>query len=122
NVMIRPDADAAEEARKHQLASRDVARARSHQIVADHANVRAEVKDVPAVLAEDAKGSGGIEQWVTFAGDGFDQRGFAATVRAEDSDVLAGFDREAEAVQGQPLAALYRDVGEFQQWWLREHK
>jgi len=98
DVMVRPDADGAEEAREHQLAAGDVARALRHEIVADDAEVGAEVEDVPVFLTQDAQASFGLEQRITFARDGFDERGFTAAVGAEDGDVLAGFDREAEAV------------------------
>ena len=59
------------------------------------------------------KEAAGIEQRVTLARDGFDQRRFAATVRAEYRDVFAGVDREAEPVEHQAVAALHGDVGEF---------
>ncbi len=98
DVMVGPDADGAEEAGEHQLAAGDVARALRHKIVADDAEVGAEVEDVPVFLAEDAQAGFGLEQWIAFARDGFDERGFAAAVGAEDGDVLAGFDGEAEAV------------------------
>ncbi len=55
HVMVRPDADRAEETRQHQFAAGDIARAFGHQIVADYAEVRAEIKDVPVLLAQDAQ-------------------------------------------------------------------
>jgi hypothetical protein len=60
--------------------------------------VGAEVEDVPVFLAQDAEAGFGLKQWIAFARDRFDERGFTAAVGAQDGDVLAGVDREAEAV------------------------
>jgi hypothetical protein len=70
----------------------------------------AEVEDVPVFLALDAQTGFGLKQRIAFARDRLDERGFTAAVGAEDGDVLAGIDREAEAVQGEAWAALDTDV------------
>ena len=98
DVMVRPDSDGAEEAGEHQLAAGDVPRALRHEIVADDAEMGAEVEDVPVFLAQDAQAGFGLKQRITFARDGFDERGFTAAIGAEDGDVFAGFYGEAEAV------------------------
>jgi hypothetical protein len=114
DVMIGPDADGAEEAREDEFAAFDVAGALGHEVVADEAEVVAEVEDVPIAGAEDLERCFGAEERVAFAGDGFDERGFAAAVGAEDGDVFAGFDGEVEAVKGEAAAAFDEDVLEFE--------
>jgi hypothetical protein len=114
DVVVSPDADGAEEAGENQLTAGDVARALRHQIVCDDAEMGAEIEDVPVFLAQDAQAGFRLKQRMAFARDRFDERGFAAAVGAEDGNVLAGFDREAEAVQGETRAALDADVFEFE--------
>ncbi len=60
--------------------------------------MRTQIEDVPVVLAENAETGFGLQQWITFARDGLDQRGFPAAVRTENCDVLAGFNGKAEIV------------------------
>lgn len=60
NMMIRPDADRAEEAREHEFPAADIARALRHEIVADDAQVRAKIEDIPIVLAQDAEARFGL--------------------------------------------------------------
>ena len=52
---------------------------------------------------------------VAFARDGFDQRGFAAAVGAEDADVFAGADLEGDVVEGGAFAAHDGDVVQGEQ-------
>ena len=48
--MIRAQNNRTEKPRQNQLAPLDVARALCHQIVADHSEMRPQLKDVPTVL------------------------------------------------------------------------
>ena len=113
--MVGPDADGAEEAGKDELATFDVAGALGHEVVGDEAEVVAEVKDVPVGSAEDLEGGFGAEERVAFAGNGFDESGFAGAVGAEDGDVFAGVDCEGEAVKGEAAAAFDEDVFEVEE-------
>src|SRR6476659_3918602 len=91
DVVIRPDADTAEEPRQYGFASGYVARAGLHQIVADNPQKRAQIEHVPALLSKDAQ-SGAVFRiaGITLARNGLDQRGFTRSVRTEDGDVLPG--------------------------------
>ena len=112
--MVGPDADGAEEAGEDEFAAFDVAGALGHEVVADEAEVVAEVKYVPVGGAEDFERGFGAEQRVAFAGDGFNESRFAAAIGAEDGDVFAGVDGEVEAVEGAASAAFDEYVFEFE--------
>jgi len=98
DVVVPPDADGAEEAGEDQFAAGDVARALGHEVVADDAQVGAEVEDVPVFLAQDSQAGFRLKQRIAFARDRLDERGFSAAVGTEDGDVLAGVYGEAEAI------------------------
>jgi hypothetical protein len=48
-----------------------------------------QLRDIPAVTAEEANARFRRDDWVALAGDGLDERGLSAAVRAEDGDMLA---------------------------------
>jgi len=110
DVVVRPDANRAEEARKYKLAACDVARTLRHQIVADETDMGTQLENVPISLAEDFEARFGPQQGVALARDRLDQRGLAAAVWAKDSDVFPRLDVKSEAVQGEAIAALGENI------------
>jgi hypothetical protein len=80
------------------------------QLSGDDAEVGAELRDVPALTSEQAQLCGGRHDGVALAGDGFDQRRFAAAVGAEDGDVFAAGDAQREVVEDDIVAAGDADV------------
>lgn len=115
DMVIGPDADAAEEARKNQLEAPYVACARGHQIVADYADMRAKLENIPGILAENAKRTVVAQQRVTFAGDRFYECRFSAAVGAENGYVLASFDFEIDAIKGVAISAKDVNVCEAEE-------
>ena len=113
DFLMRPDADAREETGQRDIAAGDVASATGHQVARNDAEQLAQLENVPAVAAHDAHRRAFAHQRITFAGDGLDQRGFAAAVRPEDGDVLAESDPQRNVFQGNRLAAHDGDVLEF---------
>jgi hypothetical protein len=90
----------------------------SHEVVRDDAEEVAQVEDVPDGLAENAEGRFGVCERIALAGDGLDERGFAAAVGAEDGNVFAGADGEADVAEGGVLAAHDGDVVKVDEWEL----
>ena len=112
--VMRPDADAAEEAREHDFVARVVARAHLHPVVGDDAENVAQVEEAPLVAPQNAHAPGLVlEHRVQVARDQFDERRFAAPVGAEDGGVLALRDVQGDRVQGDALVAAHRDVVQF---------
>jgi len=64
-------------------------------------------------LAEDLDRRAFPHQGITFAGDGFDESGLAASVRSEDGDVFADADAERYPIEGEPGASDDRNLAEF---------
>ena len=67
----------------------------------------AQLGQVPAVTAEDADLHSREEYGVELACHGEDERGFAATVRAEDGHMLAGANSQVDVVQHHSIAARH---------------
>ena len=84
------------------------------KIGGDHAEVAAQLGQVPALAAEDAHPHPGREHGIDLAGHGHDERGLAAAVGAEDRDVLAGVDLQVDVVQHHPVAARYIDLAQLE--------
>lgn len=76
----------------------------------DDAEVGAELGDVPAAAAEEEQLGRVRDDGVALAGDGFDEGGLAASVGAEDGDVLAGSDAEGDGMEDNVVAAGDGDV------------
>jgi len=70
---------------------------------------------VPALATEDADLRFRLGNWIALAGDGLDEAGFAATVGAEDGDVLSGVDGEIDVVEDDVVTAGDIDVGQMQE-------
>ena len=82
----------------------------ARQLSGDDAEVCTELRNIPALAAKEAQRSGGRDDGIALAGDGFDEGGFAAAVGAEDSDVLAVGDAERDTMQDDVIAASNGDV------------
>ena len=83
---------------------------------ADHAEVAAQFGEVPALPAEDAHDHSRLEDGIELAGDGQNERGFAAAIGTEDGDVLAGADSEIDVVEHDTVAAGDADVAEAKEF------
>ena len=74
----------------------------------------AKVEEAPLVAPHDAQRPGlGLQDGVEVARDQLDQGGFAASVGAEDGDVLALRDGDGDAVQRDALVAADGYVFQF---------
>ena len=114
-MMMGKDMRAAEESGKHDVEAGGVGGARSEQILRDDAEVGAQFKDVPAVLAHDGDGRTFAGERIAFARDGLDERGFAATVGTKDADVFAGVDAQGEVAESRQVTANHGDVVQIEQ-------
>src|SRR5208282_3501844 len=94
--VIREDARAAEKAGQHHVQAAGVTGTRRHQVVGDDAQQRAQLKNVPALLAEDGHARPFADHRKTLAGDGFDQGGLAATVRPQHRYMFVDMHAQAE--------------------------
>jgi hypothetical protein len=81
---------------------------------AHHAEVPAELGQVPALAAEDAHPHLRAHDGIDLAGHGHDQRRFAAAVRPQNGHVLAGADGQVHIVQHHALAARHVDRAQFE--------
>lgn len=114
-MMMGKDMGAAEESGKHDVEASGGGGTGSEQILRDDAEVGAQFKNVPAVLAHDGDGRTFASERIAFAGDGLDERGFAATVGAEYADVFAGVDAQSEVVECRQVTANHGDVVQVEQ-------
>src|SRR6266849_1210421 len=108
--MVWKDARAAEEPREDHIPAGGVRRARSEQIGRNDPELRAQLEDVPTFPAQNGDGGAFPGKGVAFAGDGFDECGFAAAVWAEDADVFACGDLHCYVVQRGAVAPHDRDM------------
>ena len=114
DVQIGPERGGGEEAGDDGIEAGGDGGALAGQIGAHDAEVAAELGEVPAVAAEDADAHAGLNDGIDLAGDGEDERGFAAAVGAEDGDVFAGADGEIDVVKDDALAAGDVDIAQFE--------
>jgi len=70
----------------------------------------AQLRDIPALAAEETALHLGSEDRIALAGDGLDERGLAAAVGTENGDVLSGCDGEIDIVEDDRVAARYADL------------
>jgi hypothetical protein len=106
-MEIGPQRGGGKEARNHGVEPRGHGDALTGKIGADHAEVAAQFGQVPAFAAKDAHVHLRPHHGVELAGDGQDERGFAAAVGTENGHVLARADAEMDVVQHHPLAARH---------------
>lgn len=115
HVQIGPERRSGEKAGDDGVKAGGDGGALAGEIGADDTEVPAKLGKVPAVAAEDADAHAGLNDGIDLAGDGEDERGFAAAVGAKDGDMFAGADGEIDVVQDDALAAGNVDIAQFQE-------
>ena len=110
DVQVGPESRGGEESGNNGIEAAGDGGALTGEFGGDDAEVGAELRDVPALAAKEAQLGGGRDDGVALAGDGFDQRRFAAAVGAEDGDVFAVGDAEGDVVEDDVVAARDADV------------
>ena len=85
------------------------------QVGTDHAEVLAELGQVPAIAAKDAHAHEGLNDGINLAGDGKDERRFSTAVGTEDGDMLSGADGEVHVVEDDSIAACNVDLLQFEE-------
>src|ERR1051325_2495409 len=104
---------AAEEPGQNNVAPECLARAPCHQVVRNDAKKRTQFKNIPGFFTENLDGGAGPRDGIQFARNGLNQRRFAATVRAQNGNVLSASDAQIEIVQDGAIAAHDFDVAEL---------
>ena len=110
HVEVGPEGRSGEESGDHGVEAAGDRGALAGEFGGDDAEVGAELRDVPALVAEEAKFGGGGDDGVALAGEGFDEGGFAAAVGAEDGEVFTIGDAEGDVVEDDVVAAGDGDV------------
>lgn len=114
DVKVRPERGCGEESGNDGVEAGGDGGALAGKIGADDAEMTAQLGQVPAVTAEDADAHAGLDDGVDLAGDGENERGFAAAVWSEDGDVFSGADGEVDVVEDDPVAAGDVDILQFE--------
>src|SRR5579871_6720748 len=123
HVVIRPDADRSEESAQHSFERRVRFGAGVYEVIRDDAQESSQIEEPPDLLAPDPQTAGRC--WITrvaFAGNNLDESRFAAPVRPENRDVLAGVDGEGDTAQSHfmlrdySLVTLYPNILKFDQF------
>jgi len=110
DVEVGPEGRGGEEAGNDGVETARDGGALAGKLGGDDAEVGAELGDVPALAAEEAELGGGREDGVALAGEGADQRGFAAAVGTKDGEVFAVGDAEGDGVEDDVVPAGDADV------------
>lgn len=110
DVEIRPEGGGGEKAGDNGVEAGGDGGAFARELGGDDAEMGAELRDVPAGSAKETQLGGGRDDRVALAGDGFDERRFAAAIGAEDGDVLAAGDAQGDVVEDDIVAAGDVDV------------
>src|SRR5882762_5310032 len=118
--LVIEDACTAEETGENDFAAARVARAVGHQIVRYDAEHGAQLEDVPSVAPQNRHRGFFPDDRIALARNGFDERGLAAAVRAQDRDVFARFDAQAEVIECDVVAS--NDAHVFQVYQGRSHE
>jgi len=114
-MMVGKNAGAAEESGEDNVDAGSIGGAGGEKIGRDDTQKKAKLENVPDRAAEDGHGHVFLRKGITFASDGFDQRGFARAIGAEDANVFAGLDEKREAVEGEIATANDGDVAEIEE-------
>src|SRR5882762_9871716 len=118
--LVIEDAGAAEETGENDFAAARLARAVGHQVVRYDAEDGAQLEDVPSVEPQNRHRGFFPDDRIALARYGFDQCGLAAAVRAQDRDVFARFDAQAEVIKCDVVAS--NDAHVFQVYQGRSHE
>ena len=120
DVQVGPEGGGGEESGDDGIEAGGDGGALAGELRGDDAEMGAKLRDVPAFASEQAELGGGGDDGVALAGDGFDERGFAAAVGAEDGEVFAAGDAKREVVEDNVVAAGDRDIAhEEEVRWVR---
>src|SRR4030095_9271365 len=93
-MVVRKNSRAAEKSGEHNVAPGRIRRARAKQVGRDDSEMRPQFENVPPLAAHNALGRSLLRQRVTFARDRLDQRGFAAAVWPEDTNMFSRFNMQ----------------------------
>src|SRR6267378_1350510 len=118
--LVIEDACTAEETGENDFAAARLARAVGHQIVRYDAEHGAQLEDVPSVAPQNRHRGFFPDDRIALARNGFDERGLAAAVRAQDRDVFARFNAQAEVIECDVVAS--NDAHVFQVHQSRSHE
>jgi hypothetical protein len=110
DVEVGPEGGGGEESGNNGVEAAGDGRALAGEFRGDDAEVGAELRDIPALAAEEAELRGGGDDGIALAGDGFDECGFAAAVGTEDGDVFAVGDAEGDVMEDDVVAAGDGDI------------
>src|ERR1043166_7656113 len=90
------------------------------KVSGDDAELRLEVENVPAALAEHEHGGRAVlmAQRTVVVREQADERRFAGAVGADDRGGLAGVNREREAGEDAPIALDDRRIPQLEDWFL----
>jgi hypothetical protein len=125
DVKVGPERGRGEESGRDGIDARGDGGALAGEFGRDDTEMGAELRDIPALAPEQEQLHFGHDDGVALAGDGANERGFAAAVGAEDGDVLALLDAEGKIVQDDVVAARDADVlheEEFGFGWVAQEK
>ena len=84
------------------------------EVGTDNAEMLPQLGQIPAISAKDADPHARLNDGVDLACNREDQRGFAASVGAEDGNMLSGTKIEVHIMQNDPVAPGNVDVFEFE--------
>ena len=113
--VVRLDADAAEETAENDFETGVFAGASGRKVRGNNAEQRTQLKDIPRFTPKDGQGRAFASERVAFARDGLDERGFAAPIGPENSDVLVSAYGQGQAVEDKLVAAHHRYVLKVQE-------
>lgn len=117
NHEIGPEGAAGEEAGENCISSRGVERRFSRKFGGDYTEALLEFGKIPSLAAKDADLRFGLDNRIALAGNGLDEGGFTAAIRAKNGDVLTGVDAEIDIVEDEVFTAGYIYVTQFKKWW-----
>lgn len=105
DMQVGPERGGGEETGDDRVETAGHGRALAGEFRGDDAEMGAELRDVPARAAQQPQLSGGRDDGVALAGEGLDERGFAATIGAENGDVFPVGNAEGDVVEDNVVAA-----------------
>lgn len=89
--------------------------AHRHQVIGHNPEKRTQFKDIPALLAENSHARPFAGHRITFAGNRFDERRLAASIRPQYRDVFVGMNAQIEVVEHYFVSAHHAQVPHLQQ-------
>ena len=114
DMQVGPESGCGEEAGDHGIEAGSHRGALAGKIGTDNAEMLPQLGQIPAISAKDADPHARLNDGVDLACNREDQRGFAASVGAEDGNMLSGTKIEVHIMQNDPVAPGNVDVFEFE--------